>query len=368
MTAAVRFHLLRPLSAECGDQAIVVTGKPRLLLAALLLRSGAPVPHDRLAEIIWGDELPRNVRGSIHTVVSRLRAALGDHGDLIQGTTGGYVLEVGPDQLDLLQFRQLLAAADAVQEERRELALLHDALDLWREGALTGFDSDQLTREDLTELHELRLTALERRVALDLALGGQFDLVPELRRLVAQYPLRERLWSYLILALSQCGRQSDALAAYHEVHRLLDDQLGIRPGRELREAHQAVLLGQPVRRDAGPGDWLVSNQLPLRPPTSAGAAKRPNESTPYWPALPARSRSPSSPAFPVSVSLLWPSGSRTTPRTASPTASGSSNSQLPASLRVRRRQRWPTCSWRAESARKTYRPGCRRGPVCSAPD
>ncbi|MGC4941498.1 BTAD domain-containing putative transcriptional regulator [Kribbella sp. DT2] len=273
MTAAVRFHLLRPLSVECGGHAIVVAGKPRLLLAALLLRSGAPVPHDRLAEIIWGDELPRNVRGSIHTVVSRLRAAMGDCGDLIQATSHGYLVEVGPEQLDLLRFRQLLAAADAVQEERRELALLHDALDLWREGALTGFDSDQLTREDLTELHELRLTALERRVALNLALGGQFDLVPELRRLVAQYPLRERLWSYLIQALSQSGRQSDALAAYHEVHQLLDDQLGIRPGQELREAHQAVLRGQPVRREAQPDDWLVSNQLPLPPSHFSGRRK-----------------------------------------------------------------------------------------------
>ncbi|GAB3822091.1 AfsR/SARP family transcriptional regulator [Kribbella italica] len=273
MTAAVRFHLLRPLSIERDGRALVLGGKPRLLLAVLLLRSGTPVPHDRLAEIIWGNDLPRNVRGSIHTVVSRLRAALGDSGDLIQATSSGYLVEVGPDQLDLLRFRQLLAAAETAPDQRRELPLLRDALDLWREGALTGFDSDELTREDLAELHELRLTVLERRVELDLSLGGQFDLVPELRRLVAQHPLRERLWSYLIQALAQSGRQSDALAAFHDVRRLLDDQLGIRPGQELRDAHQAVLLGHPVRRDTRPGDWQLSNQLPLPPSHFSGRAK-----------------------------------------------------------------------------------------------
>lgn len=273
MTAAVRFHLLRPLSVERDGQTLVLAGKPRLLLAVLLLRSGTPVPHDRLGEIIWADAQPRNLRGSIHTVVSRLRTALGDSGELVQATSNGYLVDVGSDQLDLLRFRELLTAADAASDQRRELTLLREALDLWREGALTGFDSDDLTREDLTELQELRLTALERRVELDLAVGGQFDLVAELRRLVAQHPLRERLWSYLIQALSQSGRQSDALAAFHEVRRLLDDQLGIRPGQELQEAHQAVLVGQPVRRDARPSDWLVSNQLPLPPSHFSGRAK-----------------------------------------------------------------------------------------------
>ncbi|ADB32957.1 transcriptional regulator, SARP family [Kribbella flavida DSM 17836] len=249
MAGEVRFHILRPLAVEAGGRQIAISGKPRLLLATLLLRAGTPVTLDRLADILWGHQLPRNVRPAIHTLVCRLRAAVGDDHELVQRTPAGYRIDLATDRLDLLEFRRLLAAAAAASDQRRELELLTEALGHWYDGALTGFDSDQLEREDLAALGEVRLTALERRIELELQLGGGTELLAELRQVVAEHPLRERLWAYLIRALSQGSRQSDALAAYREVRGVLAEQLGIAPGRELRDAHETVLRGHSTRRN-----------------------------------------------------------------------------------------------------------------------
>ena len=91
---------------------------------------------------------------------------------------------------------------------------LHAALGLWRGRALADVcDAGALATEAL-RLDELRLVALEERIDADLALARHAELVPELRGLVAEHPLRERLWRQLVLALYRAGRQAEALAAY----------------------------------------------------------------------------------------------------------------------------------------------------------
>ncbi|MFD2354909.1 BTAD domain-containing putative transcriptional regulator [Nonomuraea ferruginea] len=67
-----------------------------------------------------------------------------------------------------------------------------------------------------------------------------------MRRLVADHPLRERLRAQLMRALYGSGRQAEALTAYAEGWRILDDQLGIQPGPELAAAHLAVLRADPA--------------------------------------------------------------------------------------------------------------------------
>ena len=76
--------------------------------------------------------------------------------------------------------------------------------------------------------------------------AGRHRLVlGELEALVAEHPLRERLWAALMLALHRSGRQPDALAAYHKLRQQLADELGLDPSPELARLHDAIL-----RRDA----------------------------------------------------------------------------------------------------------------------
>ena len=94
---------------------------------------------------------------------------------------------------------------------------------------------------ELARLEELRLAALEDRLEADLALGRHAELVAELEALVAEHPLRERLRGHLMLALYRSGRQAEALAVYRATRRALVDELGIEPGRALRELERAIL-------------------------------------------------------------------------------------------------------------------------------
>src|SRR5205807_4661396 len=87
------------------------------------------------------------------------------------------------------------------------------ALGLWRGSALAEFQYESFAREAIGRLEELRVVALEQRLAADLALGRHAEAVPELESLVREHPLRESLRRLLMLALYRSGRQADALAA-----------------------------------------------------------------------------------------------------------------------------------------------------------
>ncbi|MEK8109239.1 AfsR/SARP family transcriptional regulator [Micromonospora sp. M12] len=93
---------------------------------------------------------------------------------------------------------------------------------------------------------ELRAVALETRADLTLDLGRHRELVGELRELVTEFPVRERLRHQLMLALYRSGRQAEALAAYREFGDLLREEYGIEPGEALQELHRRVLRSDPT--------------------------------------------------------------------------------------------------------------------------
>ena len=71
--------------------------------------------------------------------------------------------------------------------------LLGRALRLWRGDPLGDAPSEVLRREHVPSLEQLRLHALEGRVAADLNLGQHAGLpVPELRALTAAHPFYGR--------------------------------------------------------------------------------------------------------------------------------------------------------------------------------
>jgi DNA-binding SARP family transcriptional activator len=236
----MQFRLLGPLEVvDEGDRSLPLGGrKQRSVLAVLLLHANDVVATEHLVDEVWGASPPATVAKSIQVYVSRMRKELGD-GRLVTRAPG-YALRVEPSELDLARFEALVAqAADA--DPATAAARLREALALWRGPALADLAYEPFARAHAARLEELRFSALEQRIDADLAAGEHAQLVGELEALAAQHPLRERLHGQLMLALYRSGRQADALAAYQAARATLVEELGIEPGRTLRDLHQAIL-------------------------------------------------------------------------------------------------------------------------------
>jgi eukaryotic-like serine/threonine-protein kinase len=251
--AKVDFRILGPLEVISDGKALDLGGpKQRALLALLLLEANRVVSSDRLIEALWEETPPPTARKALQVHVANLRKLVGK--ERLQTRAPGYLLRVAPGELDLTRFRHL-----------REEGKLGEALALWRGPALAELAYERFAQPEIERLEELRVVALEERIERDLARGLHAQLVGELERLVSEYPLRERLSSQLMLALYRSGRQAEALDAFQVARRELVEELGIEPGRELRELHQAILNQDPSL------DVVSTTAVPEESETTRGA-------------------------------------------------------------------------------------------------
>jgi YVTN family beta-propeller protein len=270
---AVEFRILGPFEIVSDGRPLPLgPGKERALLALLLLYRNERVSTDRLVDLLWDEAPPESAPKMIQIYVSRLRrrlatAAGGDQRLLTQAA--GYRLRVEPDELDLDRFERLCdegRKALSAGAAPRAVARLSEALSLWRGPPLADVADGHFLEQERARLEELRLGALEERIEADLALGAGAALVDELQALLREHPLRERPAAQLMLALYRSGRQADALATYKEVRDRLVDELGIEPGRPLKELEQSILrqdpvLDAPVREPVGVRDIAAEPRL-----------------------------------------------------------------------------------------------------------
>jgi DNA-binding SARP family transcriptional activator/tetratricopeptide (TPR) repeat protein len=266
-----RFGILGPVEVFRRRHRIPIPSpKQRVALVTLLLHANRSVSVERLIEHMWHHDQPNDARAALHTHIARLRQTLDDGGGsepLIHTQEYGYLIEVKSDDLDVALFRDLVSRAEQSVDVATEASLLQDALALWRGPALADVPSESLQRDHADRLAEERLRALERWLELGLLAGRHEQVVVELQGLTAAHPLRERLWAQLMLALYRCGRQAEALQAYHAVASLLCEELGIDPGDELRHLHQSILAGE--------ADLMLVPSKPAVPAITTPAAERP---------------------------------------------------------------------------------------------
>jgi DNA-binding SARP family transcriptional activator len=251
LLSPIRFRLLGPLEFFDGRRwSSIGAAKQRALLAILLIHANRPVPTDHLVAELWSEDPPASTSRLLAGYVWRLRRCLGDpDGRTLSTRAPGYQLAVPRGAVDVHDYESLVAAGRrslATGDLAAAVETLNEALDLWRGAPLTDVALVPSVLAESARLEEARLAVVEARIGAEIGLGRHEALLPELKVMVSQYPLRERLHAHLMLALCRTGQQAEALGAYRDLRKLLIDELGIEPSKPLRELQRRILREDPL--------------------------------------------------------------------------------------------------------------------------
>src|SRR5271166_2220823 len=287
---SLRVGVLGPVRAWLSGRELP-PGPPRqqAVLGMLAMRANRVVSRDELVDAVWGQQAPASAEGGVHTYVAGLRRVLEPNrsrrgpSQVLASAGAGYVLRLDPGQVDAIVFERSLQNGRRLRTSgdlNGAITALEIALGEWHGSAFAGVPGPFAGAERVRPA-ELRSAAAEERAEVLLDLGRHEQAVPELAALVAEHPLRERMRGLLMIALYRCGRQAEALQAFHEARQVLADELGLDPGPELSRIHQQILALDPdleaPGRDRPPAPAAASPspdpapaQLPLEAPGFSG--------------------------------------------------------------------------------------------------
>lgn len=261
-----------------GDDLPLGPPKQRAVLGLLASRVNDVVGFEEIIDAVWGSAVPQTAANGVHTYVAGLRRVLEpgrnrrDSGEVLVSTGGGYALFMEPEAIDAERFLRHQARARRLAADGNAAGALEAfdaALALWRGEAYANVPGP-FAMVERARLQELRLTAVEEWAALMLRSGRHAEAVAAISDAVAKEPLREKLRWLLMLALYRCGRQAHALGVYRKTRQLLNEELGIEPGLELRNLHKKILAGHP---DLG----VPAPTRPAADPPPPAAERRPRE-------------------------------------------------------------------------------------------
>jgi DNA-binding SARP family transcriptional activator len=244
----LQYRILGPLEVV-GEEGPVRLGGPkqRATLAILLLSPNRVVSVERLADDLYSGAAPATAVTQVQRQISELRKLLGPASG-IETRAPGYIIRLGPDQLDLNRFERVADEAGealVLGDAKGAAGLYRQALGLWRSAPLDDLAYEEFAQRPIERLEEIRLAALEQAIEAELSLGFHTDVVAELETLVAEHPLRERFARQLMLALYRSGRQAEALEVYGRTREALVGALGIEPTAPLRQLQREILAQDP---------------------------------------------------------------------------------------------------------------------------
>lgn len=246
----VKFHALGSVSITDDDRELAVGGpRQRRLLAVLLVHRNSVVSTDRLAEVVFAGEPTPAASTTLRSYVARVRRVIdGADGSEVVTQAPGYRLQLPDDAFDVARFESMVDEARGLSARGDGIGaalVLRRALGEWHGDAYAEFADEEWAQPEAQRLGELRLAAQEELFDAELTCGRAADLVPEIESLARQHPLRERIWSLLMLALYRAGRQADALRAFQEHRTAMVEELGLNPGPLLRQLEERILTHDP---------------------------------------------------------------------------------------------------------------------------
>jgi DNA-binding SARP family transcriptional activator len=231
-----------------GDRRVSLSApKMTVVLAALLARRGQVVSSEQLIAELWPEERPRRAIATLQVHVSQLRKVLTcprTRQCPIITRPPGYLLAIETDAVDLHRFERAVAAGREHAQAGRPMQAapcFAEALAGWRGPALGNVREGPIVDAFATRLEEARLECIEMMMEAGLGGGRHRELCGQLFELTLEHPLREAFYRQLMIALYRSERRADALRVYQRARQILADELGLDPGRPLREIQQAIL-------------------------------------------------------------------------------------------------------------------------------
>lgn len=240
--ADMEISILGNLRVRFGAIDAVPCGpKLRGILAVLALRVDGEVRRDELIDELDLMRTAGDAINTLHAHVARLRRWLRLHGmrsDLLETVGSGYRLNLERSTVDAHRFVDLVERALNLTPAAPSVVacILKDALSLWRADALLDAVDGPLAAAAADELRQWRAAAREMLCDAWLSLEHNQKVVLNAGRFIAEDPLNESIRARHIAALRKMGRHAEAIEAYKSAERVLSDELGVKPGAELRAA------------------------------------------------------------------------------------------------------------------------------------
>jgi DNA-binding SARP family transcriptional activator/tetratricopeptide (TPR) repeat protein len=251
--------------ALCGTYQVQLDGKRvehrlpgrggRLAFAYLVIGRAQPTPRDALAAAIWEDNAPQNPDSALRTLLTRMRAVVGQ--EMLSGR--GEISLALPDDasVDVEIAAAHLAEAERARTERQwERTFDHAslAMPILSADLLPNLHADwiEVARRAHSERYVRALTCV---ATAGLELGDAEHLAvaeSASRTMIELEPLRETGNGLFIRALAAQGDRAHALLAYDELRAQLNGELGVAPGQELRQLHHQLLQDESVTPAATP--------------------------------------------------------------------------------------------------------------------
>lgn len=221
--------------------------KLRHLAEYLVLNHDRAVPNDEIIRALWPNDESKNPRNALKILVHRLRATL---------EAGG-----APEGLEFLIARQRAcrwnpkldciydfehfealcsAGLSGRASEQTAYLRLSDACRMYRGRFLSDSSGERWVATIDVRLHTIYLRALHRLI--DILRGrGQFDQIIDLCRHALQIDcMDESINRELIFALTESGRNQEAIQHYNQITELYYTQLGVQPSDELRGLYHKI--------------------------------------------------------------------------------------------------------------------------------
>ncbi|MFI5285093.1 MAG: ATP-binding protein [Candidatus Dormibacteria bacterium] len=263
---AIRIRVIDGLSVEGFAEHELGSRKARVALRVLGIAQGRPVSIERLAEVLWLDDQPRDPPAQVAVIMSRLRRVLG--GTRISHSDHGYALHA--DWVDLVAAFELEAEAVRRLHENEAAPALAAATAARMLLAHPALDDEAWPVEDRRAVERLSTRARQLVARAALAAGDLGTGVEAAEQALDEDPYDEESLRLVMAALAAQGRSSSALAMYERMRERLADELGTSPSELTNAAQIAVLKGVPVpgvtvsAQRANPGTARDGAALPGR--------------------------------------------------------------------------------------------------------